>query len=45
MISGRSGLPKFRQSVMASGSAPIAVRLRQHSATACFALSVGSAAH
>ena len=44
MISGRSGLPKFMQSVMASGSAPTAVRLRQHSATACLAPSRGSAA-
>jgi hypothetical protein len=32
---GRSGLPKFRLSVMAMGSAPTAVRLRQASATAC----------
>jgi hypothetical protein len=30
MISGRSGLPKLRLSVEASGSAPTAVRLRQH---------------
>jgi hypothetical protein len=35
MISGRSGLPKFRLSVTAMGSAPTAVRLRQASATAC----------
>ncbi len=35
MTSGRSGLPKLRLSVMAMGSAPTAVRLRQASATAC----------
>ena len=40
---GRSGLPKFRQSVMASGLAPTAVRLRQASATACLPPSNGSA--
>ncbi len=32
MISGFSGLPKLRLSVAAIGSAPTAVRLRQHSA-------------
>ena len=41
MISGRSGLPKLRLSVMAMGSAPTAVRLRQHSATACLPPSNG----
>ncbi len=41
MISGRSGLPKLRLSVAASGSAPTAVRLRQHSATACLPPSNG----
>jgi hypothetical protein len=35
MVSGFSGLPKFRLSVMAIGSEPAAVRLRQASATAC----------
>ena len=35
MISGRSGLPKLRLSVAASGRAPVAVRLRYASATAC----------
>ena len=35
MVSGRSGLPKLRLSVTASGRAPTAVRLRQASATAC----------
>ena len=34
MISGRSGLPKFMLSVIASGRAPVAVMLRQASATA-----------
>ena len=34
MISGFSGLPKFMLSVIASGRAPTAVRLRQASATA-----------
>ena len=33
MISGRSGLPKFRLLVAATGSAPTVERLRQHSAT------------
>ena len=41
MISGRSGLPKLRLSVTASGVAPTAVRLRQHSATACLPPSNG----
>ena len=44
MISGRSGLPKFMLSVMASGSAPTAVRLRQVSATAWIVPISGSAA-
>jgi hypothetical protein len=43
MISGRCGLPKLRQSVAASGVAPTAVRLRQHSAIACLPPSNGSA--
>ena len=43
MISGRSGLPKLRLSVSASGRAPTAVRLRQASATACLPPSNGSA--
>ena len=33
-ISGRSGLPKFRQSVSPTGSAPTQARLRTASATA-----------
>ena len=44
ITSGRSGLPKFRLSVMASGSAPTAVRLRQVSTTACLVPMAGSAA-
>jgi len=44
MIRGRSGLPKFMLSVRASGSAPIAVMLRQVSATACAPPRLGSAA-
>jgi hypothetical protein len=44
MISGFSGLPKFMLSVMASGVAPVAVMLRQASATACLPPSSGSAA-
>ena len=43
MTSGRSGLAKFMLSVMASGSAPTAIRLRQVSATACFVPMAGSA--
>jgi hypothetical protein len=34
MTSGRSGLPKFRQFVMASGVAPVQATLRADSATA-----------
>ena len=41
MISGRSGLAKFMLSVMASGSAPTAVRLRHVSTTACLVPIVG----
>src|SRR5262249_26027221 len=40
---GRSGLPKLRLSVMASGLPPTAVMLRQASATACLPPSNGSA--
>ena len=36
MISGRSGLPKLRLLVAATGSAPAVERLRQHSATINF---------
>ena len=42
MISGRSGLPKFRQSVRPSGSPPTQETLRAHSATASRAPSYGS---
>ena len=41
MTSGFSGLPKLRLSVMASGRAPTAVRLRQASATAWRAAGFG----
>ena len=44
MISGFSGLPKFMLSVIASGRAPTAVRLRHASATACAPPASGSAA-
>ena len=40
MISGRSGLPKLRLSVIASGRPPTAVMLRQASATACLPPSI-----
>ena len=43
MIRGISGLPKFMLSVTAMGSAPVAVRLRQASATACRPPIFGSA--
>ena len=43
MIRGFSGLPKFMLSVVASGRAPVAQRLRKHSATACRPPSTGSA--
>ena len=42
MISGRSGLPKFRQSVRPSGSPPTQETFRAHSATASRAPSNGS---
>ena len=42
MISGRSGLPKFKLLVAATGSAPTVDRLRQHSATSNLAPSRGS---
>ena len=44
MISGRSGLPKFRLLVAATGSAPTVERLRQHSATISRAPSRGESA-
>src|ERR1700727_1579480 len=44
MISGRSGLPKLRLLVAATGSAPTAERLRQHSATSRRAPSRGERA-
>ena len=37
MTSGRSGLPKFRQFVIASGVAPVQATFRAASATACAA--------
>ena len=43
ITSGRSGLAKFKLSVMAIGSAPTAVRLRQVSTTACLVPMTGSA--
>ena len=43
MISGFSGLPKFMLSVIASGRAPTAVRLRHASATAWAPPTSGSA--
>ena len=45
MISGCSGLPKLRQSVMAIGSPPTQAMLRAHSATACRAPRRGSRKH
>jgi len=42
MISARSGEPKLRQSVMATGRAPLTATLRAASATACFPPSYGS---
>ena len=41
MISGFSGLPKFRQLVAATGVAPVQATLRAPSATACIAPSFG----
>ena len=43
IISGFSGLPKFILFVIASGRAPVAVILRQASATACAPPISGSA--
>src|SRR5215471_10773581 len=45
MISGFSGLPKFRQFVAATGMAPVQATLRADSATACMAPSFGSSQH
>jgi hypothetical protein len=42
ITSGRSGLPKFRQFVIASGRAPVTATFRAASATACIAPSFGS---
>src|SRR5438270_353434 len=42
MISGRSGEPKFRQSVIATGRPPDTATLRAASATACLPPSYGS---
>ena len=44
ITSGRSGLPKFRQFVTASGVAPVHATLRADSATACAAPRYGSSA-
>src|SRR6516162_5944530 len=45
IISGFSGLPKFRQLVAATGVAPVQETLRDASATACIAPSLGSSQH
>src|SRR5260221_9058263 len=45
IISGFSGLPKFRQFVAATGVAPVQETLRADSATACIAPSLGSSQH
>src|SRR5215471_15242329 len=45
MIWGFSGLPKFRQFVAATGTAPVQATLRADSATACMAPSFGSSQH
>jgi hypothetical protein len=45
MISGRSGLPKFRQFVSASGRAPVHATLRTASATAATVPAYGSSQH
>src|SRR5579859_4325149 len=45
MISGFSGLPKFRQLVAATGVAPVQATLRAASATACMAPNLGSSQH
>jgi len=42
IISGFSGLPKFKQLVAATGVAPVQATLRADSATACAAPSCGS---
>ena len=44
MTTGRSGFPKFRQFVIASGVAPVTATLRAASATACRAPRYGSSA-
>src|SRR5258708_21124571 len=45
MISGFSGLPKFRQLVAATGVAPVQETFLAASATACMAPSLGSSQH
>ena len=45
MISGFSGLPKFRQLVSASGRAPVQATLRADSATAAIVPAYGSSQH
>src|SRR6266851_4372813 len=45
MISGFSGLPKFRQLVAATGVAPVQATLRAASVTACMAPNLGSSQH
>ena len=44
ITSGFSGLPKFRQSLIASGRAPVTQTLRAASATACWVPTYGSSA-
>jgi hypothetical protein len=44
ITSGRSGFPRFRQFVIASGVAPLTATLRAASATACIAPRYGSSA-
>src|SRR5260370_29187648 len=45
IISGFSGLPKFRQLVAATGVAPVQATLRAASATACILPNLGSSQH
>jgi hypothetical protein len=45
MTSGRSGLPKLRQSVRPIGSAPLQTTLRAHSATAIAAPARAESSH
>src|SRR5436309_2961333 len=45
MICGFSGLPKFKQLVAATGTAPVQETFRAASATACIAPNFGSSQH